>query len=69
MSDLETQIFESILEAAAKLAPPMLELLRSRIDSMIAANTPETRAAAVAAVRAEDEAVVDEIQRAATPKG
>ena len=62
---VETAVFDSILEAATKLTPPMLALLRSRIDSMLSAQGIDTRPAAVAAVRAEDEAVVDEIARAA----
>jgi hypothetical protein len=68
MTAFEVEAFEALVAEAAKLAPEVLALLRGRIDSLMAAHELGTREDAVRAVRAENDQVVDEIQRVATTK-
>ena len=68
MTAFEVEAFEAIVAEAAKLAPEVLELLRARLDSLAASRELGTRVDAVRAVRAENEQVLDEIQRVATTK-
>ncbi len=63
MTAFEVEAFEALVSEASKLALPVLELLRARIDSLIGAHTVETRQQAVTAVRAEGEQVIDEMER------
>jgi hypothetical protein len=68
MNAFEVEAFEAVLAEVAKLAPDVLKLLRGRVDSMIAAHELGTREDAVRAVRAENDQVLDEMQRVATTK-